>query len=133
MRQRGFTLIELLVVIAVMGAVMALVGPLGTAQVARSERISELKRVEALLETQAQIAFLLATPAELTFNGKAVNILTIATGNVRELNFEHIFFPPQQLHVNHHGVYSNTELSLQAGKRELKLKLPDITDGSNEN
>lgn len=131
MRPRGFTLIELLVVIAVMGAVMALVGPLGTEQVARSERISELKRVEALLEKQAQNAFLQTTPVEIIFNGKSVRILMRATGDIRELDFEHTFFPPQQLFINHHGVYSQTELLLQTGNRQVQIKLPDIADGSN--
>lgn len=133
MRPRGFTLIELLVVIAVMGAVMALVGPLGTAQVVRSERISEIKRIEALLEKQAQKSFLQTTPVELIFDGKSIKIHNVATGDVRELQFEHIFFPPQQFHINHHGVYSRRELLLQAGNKQIELKLPAIADGANAN
>ena len=125
MPRRGFTLIELLVVIAVMGAVMALVGPFGAEQLSRSQRIAELKQVEDLLQQQSQRAFFRGTVITLQFDGK---MLSIQPGE-QQMNFEQLFFLPQQLVINKTGAYSATLLNVQAGRRVLELKLPSLSDG----
>lgn len=112
MLRRGFTLIELLVVIAVMGAVMALVGPLGLAQLERSERISEFKRLEQLVKDLSQKSFLSGSGYVLKLDGQVIHLTSLAEQKSKDLNFKHLFFPAQQIEVYNTGFYSADAVSV---------------------
>lgn len=110
MRQRGFTLIELLVVIAVMGAVLALVGPFGKEQVARFERLSEVRILESLFKSRAKQAFLSGTSFKLTLSGKSILVHNLNDNTLQSINFEYLFFLESTVFIRMNGVYSSTSI-----------------------
>lgn len=110
MRKRGFTLIELLVVIAVMGTVMALVGPLGLAQIERSERISEVVRLEQLVKDLSRRTFLTGRGYLLKFDGQEISIRSLPEQHTQQITFKHLFFPEQQISLYANGYYSEVSL-----------------------
>lgn len=111
MRQRGFTLIELLVVIVLMGAVMALVGPLGLAQIERSERVSEVARLEQLVKELSQKTFLAGRSYSMKLDGQVIYLTALPEHSSKQLNFKHLFFPAQQIEVFANGYYSADSLT----------------------
>ncbi len=114
MRQRGFTLIELLVVIVLMGAVMALVGPLGLSQIERSERISEVTRLEQLIKDLSQKSFLAGRGYSMKLDGQAIYLNALPERGSKQLNFKHLFFPVQHIEVYANGYYSANSLTYTA-------------------
>lgn len=118
----GFTLIELLVTISVIGVVLALIGPFGMEQLERTRRISEQQSLEQFLENQQKSAFLHGRPAELTFSGRDV-IVTAENRVTEDMEFRELFFPPQSIFIDAHGMSSAEQLKFNTGTRELYLNL----------
>lgn len=123
MRHRGFTLIELLVVIAVMGAVMALVGPFGVEQVAKGERIQETRQLASLLERQAQTAFLTGNGYIIVFDGQQLKVENTSSKQTTLVNFQHLFFTPQQTYLNLNGIYNRREIEYYSAGQPHTLAL----------
>lgn len=126
MRPRGFTLIELLVVIAVMGAVMALVGPLGTEQVARSERISEIRSFESIIKSQAKQAFLTGSQYQLLLSGKSIVVTKLDDNSSHTVDFKHLFFPNTTLLLSMNGVYSARAVDYVVAGQPRQLSLMSV-------
>lgn len=120
--QKGFTLIELLVTISVIGVVLALVGPFGTEQLDRTRRLSDRQILEQTFEHEQRISFLAATATELSFSGRTLTISS-SNGVQREIEFQELFFPPQVILIDSHGMPSEQKLSYNAGASALHLEL----------
>lgn len=131
MRQRGFTLIELLVVIVLMGAVMALVGPLGLSQIERSERISEVARLEQLIKELSQKTFLAGRGYSMTLDGQVIYLNALPERSSKQLDFKHLFFPVQHIEVYANGYYSADSLiyTSRGVTTTISLKGAEGSDG----
>jgi prepilin-type N-terminal cleavage/methylation domain-containing protein len=120
MLSRGFTLIELLVVIAVMGAVMALVGPLGAEQIAKTERNQEIRNLESILYRQSQTAFLRGISYSMSFDGQQLTLTDTSFNNTATIDFKHLFFTPTKTYLNLNGIYAAKEIEyFSAGKKSI--------------
>ncbi|WP_051686171.1 pilus assembly FimT family protein [Rheinheimera texasensis] len=106
----GFTLIELLVVLSLMSAVVALVGPLGFAQVEKIKAKSEWYQLTQQMESLRKHAFLRGSDIVVGFEGKAAEI-RYASGQVQNLDFNYVFFLPQNLYIDSHGEVEQTTIS----------------------
>lgn len=106
----GFTLIELLVVLSLMSAVVALVGPLGFAQLEKIKAKSEWHQLTLRLETLRKQAFLQGSTITVKLAGKEAAI-TRASGQEQVWPFDYVFFLPQQLNIDSHGEIDQPKVS----------------------
>lgn len=120
--RNGFTLIELLVTISILGVVLALIGPLGMEQLDRTLRLSERQTLEQTLAHEQRNAFLTAANAELKFSGKTL-VISSSNKEQKQVEFRELFFPPQVIVIDAHGMPSVQKLSFNAGARTLSLEL----------
>lgn len=123
MLRRGFTLIELLVVIAVMGAVMALVGPFGIEQIAKGERIQEVRQLQSTLQRQAQTAFLTGSGYRITLDGQQLLMKNTSSKQTAIINFKYLFFTPHQTYLNLNGIYTSNKIEYYSGGQKHTLSL----------
>ena len=120
--QRAYTLVELLIVFVILGLLFGLVGPI---------------TVERMDRARAQEEWLIArrTLTGLAFrayaDGRAISIeadgarLSWRAGPdaPRTRDFAHLFFPPQRVVINSHGLAAPARLTVQQGPRERVVDL----------
>ncbi len=120
--RKGFTLIELLVTISVIGVVLALVGPFGMEQLERTRRLSDRQSLEQLVAHEQRTSFLTASATELSFSGRSLTISS-SDGHQSEIEFGELFFPPQVIVIDPHGMPSAETLNFNSGTSNLQLEL----------
>lgn len=123
---RGMSLLELLIVMALMGLVLSLIGPLGMRQVERGEAVYESMQLQQLLNQVQQQAYVQATPVVLELDGKVMRRLEHAE-LIADYQFKHIFFPPQQIQINSHGIAQQRQLDalVRGNARIFELETSD--------
>lgn len=122
--KKGFSLIELLVVMAIMGGLIALVGPSLVSRIDKVKVQSDARKLQLLLDKLSNQAFL---------SGRAISIeleaanarygFVVGQGARRDLAFEHIQFPQQQLTVNAKGFIDAPVVNYQASEQQYVLDL----------
>lgn len=152
MKGRGFTLVELLIVIGIMGLVLSLVGPLTVNQLDSAKRSQEREQLNLYLRHYQFRALQHREKLILSFEGRYLRIYQDVPDAVRvqaqvdaesdrdrfgrpeaaeipetfllrEYEFEHLAFRPQQLRINAHGYWSPTHLEWLEGEREMEKTL----------
>lgn len=120
-QQRGFTLIELMIVLGLMGLVLTLVGPMLQHQVERAEASAEYIEASQFVNNSAKVAFLRNQKILIVFDGKALT--RQIDGQIEHIEFNHLFFPKQQLEFNSHGYSLTSGVKVVAGRRELEISV----------
>lgn len=112
---RGFTLIEILVVLALAGLMLALVAPLGVAQVERGRSQVEWLALERLTGRLAFEAFTRREDVWLSAAGEGLQWRwggTPATAEGRR-DFDYLVFSPAtEVRINSNGLPSPAEVSV---------------------
>lgn len=125
---RGFTLVELLVVMAIVGTLLSLVGPLAIDSLSKAQARTELLGLQTWLKYQSKKAYVTGQPIKLNFNGKQVfqSNLNNQT-NILLRNFDYVFFQPQLVTVDTHGMASEDKLKANYSGKEVTISLSDWT------
>lgn len=129
---KGFTLIELLIVITLFGLAIALVGPLTIEQVESARAREEQQKLQRWLRQQSFNAFATEQTLLFTFEGKAL-YQVLANGQTpdRIVQFEYLFFEPQQLSFNANGITTTENLTFFLKGRPVTLSLTNTMDRAN--
>ena len=119
----GFTLVEILVVLALSAVLIALVAPLGVAQVEKAEAQSEWLTLERQISKLSMDAFLRSNFVTLHADGRALRWES-ETGERGVIEFEQLFFSPAQVvTVNPNGIADQPEIALEQRGRRRSLTL----------
>jgi prepilin-type N-terminal cleavage/methylation domain-containing protein len=112
-KQSGFTLMELMVVMTIITLLTGLVGPLAINSLEKAEAKSELLTLKNNLRTISYRAYILQSPANVTFKGKQIKI-HYTRSNLPPVTITNdiLFFNEQVLHFNNYGFVSPLELQL---------------------
>jgi prepilin-type N-terminal cleavage/methylation domain-containing protein len=126
---KGFTLVELLIVMAIVGTLLSLVGPLAIDALSKAQARAELLSLKTWLRYQGQKAFITGQEIQLSFNGKAVtrnnSVLNV---KAESKQFEYLFFQPQLIIFNSHGISSNLAISATFSGDDITMPITDWTD-----
>lgn len=118
-RASGFTLVEILIVLGLMGLVLTLVGPMLQHQVERADASAEYIEARQYINNSGKVAFLQNQRVVLYFDGKTLN--RQIAGRDERIEYNHLFFPKQQLVFNPHGYTESESVSVVAGRRHLEI------------
>jgi prepilin-type N-terminal cleavage/methylation domain-containing protein len=122
-RQRAFTLVELLIVFAILGALVALVAPLGARQLDRARAQEQWLVLERTVEGLAFRAFAEGREVRLQAAGSQLD-WQLGEEPPRTLVLDRLFFePPQELTINAHGLAQPGALELRQAGRPRTLAL----------
>lgn len=124
-KKAGFTLIELLVVLTIVGLLIGLVGPLTINSLNRAEARAERLKFINWLRFLSHEAYLTATPVDVEFNGKSLQIHRPETPVINQ-TFEYLFFPPQVMRVNQNGFVEPLSLSVSFQGNNQTINLESI-------
>lgn len=123
--QQGFTLIELMIVMVIVSLLMGTVGPLAMNSLDRAEAKQEMLSVKNWLRKISSRAFSTGQTHFVKFAGK--NVVLFIDGQeqtpIENIDFEALFFPPQQLRFNKKGYVTPALLSGTYRKRPLTINL----------
>jgi len=117
----GFTLIELLVVLAISTLALSVVAPLMQSQINKAEASAELIEFKSYLHNSAKVAFLRAEPIQINLKGR--RLIRVQGANHVEVNFDRLFFPPQDVHFNANGFSDSSSVLVQTGKKQQLVLL----------
>jgi len=117
----GFTLIELLVVLAISTLALSVVAPLMQSQVNKAEASAELIEFTTYMRNSAKVAFLRAEPIEIKLEGH--RLTRMQGSNYVEVDFERLFFPPQQVRISANGFSDVTSVLVQTGNKQQLVLL----------
>ncbi len=120
-RPAGFTLVEILIVMGLMGLVLTLVGPLLQNQVTKADASAEFIEAGQYINNSSKVAFLQNTPVSLSFDGRVLT--RKMAGRQDQVEYNHLFFPKQQLVFNQHGYSDSRSISVVAGRRQLEIEI----------
>jgi prepilin-type N-terminal cleavage/methylation domain-containing protein len=121
LRRTGFTLIELMVVMLIMGAMLSLVGPLAVRNVESAKYKTEEMQFKNWLVKMSHTAFYSGQRVTIDLEGK----LASATLGERKdsLEFESLFFQPQQFTLSKNGFPSVGSVLYQERDKTVKLDI----------
>lgn len=120
-RLKGFTLVEILIVMGLMGLVLTLVGPLLQHQVEKADASAEFIEARQYINNSGKVAFLQNKQVFLVFDGKVLT--RKMAGHHEEVEYNHLFFPKQELIFNPHGYTDSRSIQVVAGRRHLEIEL----------
>lgn len=122
-RQRAFTLVELLIVFAILGALVALVAPLGARQLDRARAQEQWLTLERTVEGLAFRAFAEGREVRVAAAGTELG-WQVGGEPPRSLVLDRLFFdPPQEIRLDSHGLARPAALELRQGGRPRTLAL----------
>ncbi len=129
LRVRGFTLLEILLVMALFSTVIALVAPLGSAQVEKAQAQSEWLTLERHVGGLSLDAFLRGDFVVLYADGQRLSWES-DHGEAGFVEFEHLFFSPiQTVTINPNGIADRARIEVTQGDRQRSLVLlPEIPE-----
>ncbi len=120
-RQNAFTLLELLVVMSIVGLALSWVGPLVLEQVDKTKANAEVKQLEQYIDMTLAGAYLAGQPVVLQFNGRQLQ--RQQHGVAEQVNFDYLFFQPQQLKINANGQLAQTRLQFTSLTKQLEISV----------
>jgi prepilin-type N-terminal cleavage/methylation domain-containing protein len=122
---RGFTLVEILIVIGIIGALAALVAPVGLRQVESARAREEEAMVRGSIEFWVSDAFISGRRARITADGRSLSVSFQERGKSElKLDLNHLFFTPGRvIEVNSNGVASPSTLEFVASGRRGQIDL----------
>jgi prepilin-type N-terminal cleavage/methylation domain-containing protein len=122
-KKMGFTLIELLVVMAIMSVLMGLVGPLTINGLEKAQARTEVMTLTRWLDDLAYRAFLSQQNINLQLKGKQVTASSPEVGFVKYVDFEYLYFQPQNLVFNTNGFTQQQHIQYQHNEETLSIVL----------
>lgn len=130
-KQRGFTLMELMVVMTIITLLTGLVGPLAINSLEKAQAKSEVLTLKNRLRTISYRAYILQSPAEVTFKGKQITINYIRSNHLpTTITNDILFFNEQTLYFNNYGFVSPLELQLSYRDISTALDLASLINTS---
>lgn len=123
-RTSGFTLLELLVVLIVLGMLAALVSPMVSRQLDRSEQRREIAWLQASLRQQSQASWLYGRAATYRFEGAVLTRESHGDPAGSPHRFDHLRFPVQVIRFNTRGTTDVPELVVELASTDRRVALP---------
>jgi prepilin-type N-terminal cleavage/methylation domain-containing protein len=127
MKARGFTLIELMVVIAIMSLLMSLVGPLVVNSLQKAQAKVEVMTIKRWAKHISYRAFLTQSDLILVLEGKSVLLKDRKDRVIKSLDFEYLFFQPQNIPFNHNGYDQQQIIRSQLNPKKDQFSLEQYT------
>lgn len=123
MVSRGFSLIELVIVMLIGSMLLLLVGSLSSNQVTRAERIEDEFLLNRTIQLAKREAFFSGQSYRLKLDGKQLLLASSVDDSSKQVDFNVIFFPPQELTINRNGFVSPAKIlfSTPFGPKEFDL------------
>ena len=120
---RGFTLVEILLVLVLASVLIALVAPLGVAQVDKANAQSEWLTLARHVGRLSMDAFLRSDFVTLRADGQQLSWAS-DRGAPGVMDFEHLFFSPvQTVTINPNGISDQPQIELVQRGRPRSLVL----------
>jgi len=120
--EQAFTLVELLIVFVILGLLLGLVGPIAVERMDRARAQEEWLIARRTLTGLAFRAYADGRAVSIEADGARLRWRTGADAP-RTRDFAHLFFPPQRVVINSHGIAVPARLTVQQGPRERVVEL----------
>jgi prepilin-type N-terminal cleavage/methylation domain-containing protein len=117
----GFTLIELLVVLTISTLALTIVAPLMQTQITKSKVSAELIEFKVYMRNSARLAYLRGESVRINLAGR--KLVRVQGVNVSEVNYDALFFQPQNILFNANGFTAVKEVSVHTGKKLQSIQL----------
>ncbi|CAH1552967.1 type II secretion system protein [Vibrio rotiferianus] len=147
---RGFTLIELMVVLVILGTMLSLVGPLAVSNVDKAKVTTEIAQLNNWITKVSLSAYYKGFPIIASFEGKQIRVFAEPvtrfddkeeqidhqpneTEIIDKIEFDVLFFQPQQIQFNKNGFPLQDTLRYQLNNSQIELSVLDIVYQRNEN
>ncbi len=121
----GFTLVELLIVIGIVGALSALVVPVGLKQIESARARQEEAMVRGSLEAWVSDAFISGRAVRITANGRSLIVSFAGDDQAKvDMPLDYLFFHPfRTVEVNENGVANPSTLEFSVAGRNESINL----------
>lgn len=132
-RRLGFTLVEMLIVMTIVGSLLSLVGPLAIDSLNKAQARSEILTMKNWLNYQSQRAFITGTDIQIQLRGKRASLVLSSLPNSPEfMEFDYLFFQPQDIYFSQHGVSSTHQVMARIVDQDMTIELQDWSTVSDE-
>lgn len=129
--QSGFTLMELMVVMTIITLLTGLVGPMAINSLEKAEAKSELLTLKNQLRKISYRAYILQSPAEVTFKGQEVTVSYLNSNQEPiKLSNEILFFNEQTLNFNVYGFVNPLVLDVKYRDQNTQVDLASLINTS---
>jgi prepilin-type N-terminal cleavage/methylation domain-containing protein len=126
MRQRAFTLIELMIVLAIVSILISLVGPLTIDSLNKARARSELLTFQGWIKYVGNKSFISGGETLVSLKGKsATEFINGQQG--KTINFDQLFFQPQDIVINPNGFMQPAKVSVFLAKKEIEMTIGEQT------